>query len=35
MAAKVKMATKTKFAYVGKKTFVRLRTLGQFDYAFL
>jgi hypothetical protein len=28
MAAKLKMATKTKFAYVAKKTLVRLRTFG-------
>jgi hypothetical protein len=35
MAAKLKMATKTKFAYVAKKTLVRLRTFGQFEYAFL
>jgi hypothetical protein len=32
VAAKFKMATKTKFAYVAKKTLVSLRTFGQFDY---
>jgi hypothetical protein len=35
MAAKFKMATKTKFVYVAKKTLVRLRSFGHFDYAFL
>jgi hypothetical protein len=35
MAAKFKIATKTKFANVAKKTLVRLRTFGQFEYAFL
>jgi hypothetical protein len=35
MADKFKMATKTKFAYVAKKTLVRLRTFGQFNYAFI
>jgi hypothetical protein len=35
MAAKFKMATKTIFAYVAKKTLVRLKTFGQFDYGFL
>jgi hypothetical protein len=35
MAAKLKMATKTKFAYVAQKTLVRLRIFGQFNYAFL
>jgi hypothetical protein len=30
MAAKLKMATKTKFTYVAKKTLVRLRTFGVF-----
>jgi hypothetical protein len=34
MAAKFKMATKTKFAYVAKKTLVRLRTFGQLNYVF-
>jgi hypothetical protein len=34
-AAKFKMATKTKLAYVAKKTLVRLRTFDQFNYAFL
>jgi hypothetical protein len=29
MAAKLKMATKTKFAYVAKKALVRLKTFGQ------
>jgi hypothetical protein len=35
VAAKFKMATKTKIAYVAKMTLVRLRTFGQFEYAFL
>jgi hypothetical protein len=34
MAAKFKMATKTKFASVAKKTLVRLKTFSQFNYAF-
>jgi hypothetical protein len=35
MVAKFKIATKTNFAYVAKKTLVRLRTFGQLKYAFL
>jgi hypothetical protein len=33
MTAIFKMATKIKFAYVAKKTLVRLRTFSQFNYA--
>jgi hypothetical protein len=33
MAAKFKMATKTKFAFVPKRTLVRLWTYGLFNYA--
>jgi hypothetical protein len=33
MAAQFKMATKTKFAFVEKKTLVGLKTFGDFDYA--
>jgi hypothetical protein len=32
VVAKFKMATRTKFVYVAKKTLVRLRTFGQFDF---
>jgi hypothetical protein len=32
MAAKFKMATKTQFAYVAKKTLVHLKVFGQLDY---
>jgi hypothetical protein len=32
VVAKFKMATRTKFAYVAKKTLVRIRTFGLFDF---
>jgi hypothetical protein len=34
MATKFKIATKTKFTYVAKKTLVHLRTYGQFNCVF-
>jgi hypothetical protein len=34
MARKFKMATKSKFAFVAKKTLVRLKIFGQFNYVF-